>query len=564
MASIHSWSGREGSKILSYLKSRINLLQANYCIGTKQSSKARLLLDKAIDNDPDCVDALLLKSALCLEEGEPERTIELTDRCIELEPNEVDSYKMRAQAYLRVASMDKALKDADRAIELSKSDDKLFALRGSIKKTVGFYESAIADYSEAIKLNPLESYYTERAALYLRLYKTKEAINDCNTILEKNPHCLNALLNRANAFMRNFDFDGASSDIEVALVLHPDKENIKHFQIELLRMTGKIDEALESCLSCLEDDSENASLNVIAAKIYRTKYDFKKALTHAKIAYQANSNDAQVLQELVLSYKDQREFDKALEIVAEFEEKFPKTPVTSVYRSSVLILLGKHEEALQSLTSAIDSYPNVELLYLARGHIKNKIGDKNGALADYDKILQLNHRSYPAMINRAQALIRIGRDDEALVVLNNAKSINRYDPSTFTNSSQAFRYLKQFDKALLEIDKAIELREDYVSAYLNRALIYLRQGKIGEALEQAEFAYKLNPQDHSVLTVLAEVYIEQEKHDQAIELLSQAIEWNPYSGYSYWCYYLLAKKKNQLDEVNENKKRALELGYRPD
>ena len=80
-------------------------------------------------------------------------------------------------------------------------------------------------------------------------------------------------------------------------------------------------------------------------------------------------------------FKDRGELDKA---VTELGRSIKIQPTMDAYfqRGQIEDSLGRHREAIEDYTLAIDRYPSAPFVYLARSAAKKALGDEAGALDD--------------------------------------------------------------------------------------------------------------------------------------------------------------------------------------
>ena len=88
------------------------------------------------------------------ESGEHGLAIQQYDKAIDLDPNYLDAYNNRGNAYFDLGEHRRAIEDFDRAIELDPSDAIVYFNRGNTYNRLGEDHRAIEDYDRAIELDP--------------------------------------------------------------------------------------------------------------------------------------------------------------------------------------------------------------------------------------------------------------------------------------------------------------------------------------------------------------------------------------------------------------------------
>lgn len=137
---------------------------------------------------------------------------------------------------------------------------------------------------------------------------------------------------------------------------------------------------------------------------------------------------------------------------------------------------GDYNAAIALLTQLIMRHPNRALDYNNRGLIYFQSGQRDKALADYNKALQLNPELDSAYNNRANYYASNGQLAEALTDYETALDLNPGNTRTWINQAITFRELGLYDLALENLDMALMLGglEDHI--YAERGRTYHLRG----------------------------------------------------------------------------------------
>jgi tetratricopeptide (TPR) repeat protein len=129
-----------------------------------------------------------------------------------------------------------------------------------------------------------------------------------------------------------------------------------------------------------------------------------------------------------------------------------------------------------------------------RGIEKAKNGDLDGALADFDRAIELNPRDDAAYYNRAQAK-RLKKDaGGAIADYTRAIELGSKNPAAYNNRGNARAENNDRDGAIADYTRAIELKPDYARAYYNRAVTKQAKGDATGAEADFKTAKKLDPE----------------------------------------------------------------------
>ncbi|MEQ8825307.1 MAG: tetratricopeptide repeat protein [Filomicrobium sp.] len=120
---------------------------------------------------------------------------------------------------------------------------------------------------------------------------------------------------------------------------------------------------------------------------------------------------------------------------------------------------GRQVEALNTLSSGLQKFPDATKLRGIRGVLMLQSGQYADALKDFEAALNMTPNDVLLLVNRAQAYRQFGRRDEAMADLN----------------------------------KVLELKPDFVAALFNRGAIYLKEAKFEDARKDFEKCVAIDP-----------------------------------------------------------------------
>ena len=288
------------------------------------------------------------------------------------------------------------------------------------------------------------------------------------------------------------------------------------------------DIALERFLECEKIDPKNAALSYELSKVYLTKSDSAKALSYLKKAYSLDKENYFYAISLAEFYDDSRDYASAIKIYEKTYKRFPKkknilfllarcyalngqinksikvldkledrvgqNKMISVEKSRLYIYDKKHKKAIKVIDGLIKKYPIDADLYVLRGDIKQEIKNIEGALADYNKALEIDPHCAGAQI--------------ALCVYYSEKydltNVEYYLQQVLANSNIEFAEKSRF------IEYAINL--------------YQNKSNSAERICQVfETVIKANPESTEALLMYAHVLHELKNTEKMIEVLHSAV-----------------------------------------
>jgi tetratricopeptide (TPR) repeat protein len=314
-----------------------------------------------------------------------------------------------------------------------KSRAMLLALRATITDDLGMTQDSLSDFDAALRLDPSNmNALIDRAVAYIKLGQYDNAIHDCTFSISLNPRCGEAYLNRGVCYGELSDYSRALAEASKAipnLPNGPSKGAGLHFRAQTLVMMKEYVKAL--------DDFE-AALRILPPGENKASCYYFRA-----ICYGSQEREDLALDNLSMAIQLKPTFFDAL-----------------VLRGQLLFKFHRFTEAIADTTSAIDISNNnqkkAEVLLL-RGscHIQN--GDITEAILDFSEAINLEPNSADAFFERGTA--------------------------HFVNAD--------FAPSLSDLDSAIRLDDSYAKAYGNRGIVYRQQGDHKQAIQEFDHAIQL-------------------------------------------------------------------------
>jgi tetratricopeptide (TPR) repeat protein len=122
---------------------------------------------KAIDIDPDYVDARVYYGGLLFESGDTDEAIRQLNVALQQNPRNSLAYSFLAQAYRTTGTYDKAIDMANRAIQLDSGQSQAYLWRADSQRLLGHFAEARDDYKAYLELDNFTAPLHEKLAFYL-------------------------------------------------------------------------------------------------------------------------------------------------------------------------------------------------------------------------------------------------------------------------------------------------------------------------------------------------------------------------------------------------------------
>ena len=193
----------------------------------------------------------------------------------------------------------------------------------------------------------------------------------------------------------------------------------------------------------------------------------------------------------------------------------------SYYMAVAFYKAGQVDESIKTLESIIALKPDYDTPYYLRGKIRLIGGDKDGAMSDYNKAIELAPNNFDHYIRIYEDLRDCGYDNDS----------NEYIEKAMSSSGK----MNAYRKGMLEYylgsytDARNDLEDARKSEKGDNLLLYL--GKTYEALGDAGYAQNIyeeaiaaNPHNGKIANQLALLKMNQKDYQGALEVINQALE----------------------------------------
>ncbi len=233
--------------------------------------------------------------------------------------------------------------------------------------------------------------------------------------------------------------------------------------------------------------------------------------------------------EKAIQFSEKKDYSKAMELTEQLLSEFPESSIGLDMKGLLLMKTNKLNEAERYLQKAVKLDPNFAIAwynlsviarkqekpdlslnylnraltiqadlgkaYFDRALVKKQMGDKSGALDDYNTFIDEQGGNHiEAYLNRGLTLKMLGDFDGALQDINLVIENSDEIASLYKYRGNIHVLMGKTELALQDYNKAIELDPSYEEAYFNRAIAYLNMGFPSKACldftESSNLGYK--------------------------------------------------------------------------
>jgi len=206
------------------------------------------------------------------------------------------------------------------------------------------------------------------------------------------------------------------------------------------------------------------------------------------------------------------------------------------------------------------------LAYYRRGIAYSDKGDKDRAIADYDRAIEIEPDYALAYYQRGIAYSDKGDYDRAIIEYNRAIEIDPDDAEAYNARGAAYYNKGDIDRAIADYERAIEIDPDFAIAYCNRGRAYYKNGDYDPAIADYDRAIEIDPDFADVYNRRGLAYYEKGDNDRAIANYDRAIKIDPDFALHYYNRGFAYSAKGDYDRAIADFRKSLEfftdLGYR--
>jgi tetratricopeptide (TPR) repeat protein len=263
------------------------------------------------------------------------------------------------------------------------------------------------------------------------------------------------------------------------------------------------------------------------------------------------------------------------------------------YRASLLLAVGRYDEANRDLERALSLRPNYSdalalqtiiavvqndkeralnigkqattadpksaAALIALSYAQQANFDLNGALSSLQQAVQLQPENALAWARLAELQLSVSRLDEALEAAQKAVAI---DPNlSRTQTILGFAYLIRADTgaAKTAFERAIELDQADGLPRLGLGLAKIREGDLSQGRMELDIAVSLDPDNSLFRSYLGKGYYEEKRDPQAAAQYEMAKELDPKDPTSYFYDAIRKQTTNRPVEALQDMEKAIEL-----
>jgi len=359
--------------------------------------------EEIVKLDPNSVDDHIMLGRLYHANNEVKKGQEEEKLAIKLAPDSEEAVATLAMFYGEEGDPAKAAETLSSIPEANRSA-KLYLMLGGTYDQQKDYKKAIEAYQHAIALDRdnLDAIRGLAEAL-LNDGQTAKALQQFQVIADANPEDARTYIRIAEIYRRQGKLDQALQSLKKAQSMVKDSDQISYGIAEIYQTQGRYDEAAQQLQGLLkanenktsQDDQDNRSVFLERlGTVYRDNNQEQQAIdTFRQMLPLGDDSAKRGYQELIDTYREAKDWQKATDVAKEATEKLPKDRDLKIVYASQMADLGQSDAAIEQVKSLIKGTPEDRDIYVRLAMMYSRLKRWPEAEAALDKADQLSAKS---------------------------------------------------------------------------------------------------------------------------------------------------------------------------
>jgi tetratricopeptide (TPR) repeat protein len=447
--------------------------------------------EEIVKLDPNSVDDHIMLGRLYHADNQRDKGLQEEQTAVKLAPDSEEAVATLAMFYSEQGDTTKAA-DILSSIPEANRSAKLYLMLGGTYDQQKDYKKSIEAYQHAIALDRdnLDA-IRGLADAYQNDGQTAKALQQYQVIADANPEDAGTYLRIAEIYRRQGKLDQALQNLKKAQSMVKDSDRISYALAEIYQTQGRYDDAIQQLQSLLkssemknsQDDLDNRAIFLERlGSVYRDSNQEQPAIdTFRQMIPLGDDAAKRAYQEMIDTYRDAKEWQKATDVAKEATEKLPKDRDLKIVYASQIADQGQPDAAIQQVKSLLTNGPEDRDIYVRLAMMYSRLKRWPDAEASLDKAESLSSKPEDKQeieFLRASAYERQKKDAQA-------EDLFRKLIKEAPDNAAALNYLgymmadrgENLDEAISYIKKAVD-QEPANGAYLDSlGWAYFKMGK---------------------------------------------------------------------------------------
>jgi tetratricopeptide (TPR) repeat protein len=515
--------------------------------GTQSQDVLKLAIDQyeqIIKLDPKSVEDHLLLGRLYRLNNDLVKAENEFKTAVQIQPDSEEAVTTLSILYNEEGDTSRAL-DVLNSFPPAARSARIYSALGYTYEQNKSYKKAIEAYQQSVDLDKdnLDS-VRGLAQNLLNDGQTDAALAQFKVIVEADPSDAQTYMRMAEIYRRSGKYDEASENLKKASAIVPESLEVKYNMAVIAEAQGRYDDSITLLNQLLQktehpngqyDNSDKNNRALFLERlgtVYRESNKPQLAIeTFRKMSELGDENAIRGYQQIVETYRDQKQWQMATNVAEEAAKRFPADRSLQMAAASQRADMGDPGPAIVQVKALLKGTPDDREVYLALAQMYSRVKDWPNAEASINKALELSTKQedkdyanfVAGSIYERQKKYDLAEEEFLKVIASDPKN------------SQALNYLgymladrgTRLDEALGYIRRALAL-DPQNGAYLDSlGWVYYRMGNYNMAEENLRRASEKIGSDPTVQAHLGDLYQKTGRLKLATTHWQRALEeWN--------------------------------------
>ncbi len=220
-------------------------------------------------------------------------------------------------------------------------------------------------------------------------------------------------------------------------------------------------------------------------------------------------------------------------------------------------------DAFASFDKAIEADANYEYTYVCRASSYERLGKTDEAITDLETALQINPSHIEYLMKIGEIKMGINEIDQAIAYFNQYIELDATSPFAYFNRAAAYKEKHLYELALADIDDAILIEDEIPYLHYVKGNILLESGNAHDAITAFESALDIDSNYPEAYYNIAIAYFDLELYKKSLPYLDRAIEIDPYFGEAYYSRGLANNAIFNFERACIDMDQAAHMGVQP-
>ena len=467
----------------------------------------------------------------------------------------------KADKFVEKENFAAALRWMNKAIKRNPNQAELYYNRGVIYRLTGNYDLALSDFNQTIKLRPdIGRAWLNKGMSHHELKQYEEAIDSYKEAAIRLRDVADTHALRADALSRLGRHDESATAYQQALAVEKNNNAWRLLRAEALRKTGAFSASRAEADRVLRTDSTLGEAWIIRGKAQLEQGLPYEALLDSKAAERAGADESQVRMLKGDIHLALGQVSTAANLYEGVIEENPHDAEGFFRRGKMYLVQADYRQAQRDLLQAVRLDSGVASYRIGLGEAFEGQGEYQLAMRQYDKAWELDSKSRRLMRARGLLRARTADFDGALADLDQLVNARPNDTSALRLRSTVRQQAGLLKASLADIIKVMETDSSKASdwAWLGYVQTLLRD--FNDAENSLKKARNADPSLGAAYTYLGAHAILSDHILSAQEHLDRAIILSPQKPDAYFWKAVLLNMEGKSDEACLDWNKARERG----